>query len=327
MSAVTELAPGQVSAEAQVGRAGGNTLTRDRVVRDAQTPGVPGNPLADDHRHRDTRSQRVVSNPLAGDQKRSESHRCAVPGIPLVSGQSIAEAQSGRAADNPLPAAIHAATPNRRAPREHLDADLMLAAATLDDIERVRMSTGLRIGAMEREGAPASDAMLAVHQALKAVEHDATLHLQRTMRKHPLGPWVKRTTGIGEKQGARLIAAIGDPYIKDEQTDENGNVTPARPRRGPAELWAYCGYAPEQKRRKGVKSNWNAQAKMRAFLIAESCMKCRASPYRTDYDRARLSWANRDVSDGHKHNHALRVVAKAVLRDLYLEAKRLGGTA
>jgi hypothetical protein len=31
------------------------------------------------------------------------------------------------------------------------------------------------------------------------------------MRAHPLGPWVKRTTGVGEKTGARLLAAIGDP--------------------------------------------------------------------------------------------------------------------
>jgi hypothetical protein len=61
---------------------------------------------------------------------------------------------------------------------------------------------------------------------------------------------------------------------------------------------------------------------MRAFLIAESCIKQRTSPYRADYDRARASWADKDTSDGHKHNHALRVVAKAVLRDMFIEARR-----
>jgi hypothetical protein len=151
--------------------------------------------------------------------------------------------------------------------------------------------------------------------ALLKIEHQATLALQRAVRKHPLGDWIKRTVGIGEKQGARLIAAIGDVSY---------NHAEDRPRRGPAELWAYCGFRPDQKRRKGVQSNWNAQAKMRAFLIAESCVKHTTSPYRAVYDQARASWAGRETSAGHQHNHALRRVAKAVLKDLFVEARRVG---
>src|SRR6185312_14907270 len=117
-----------------------------------------------------------------------------------------------------------------------------------------------------------------------------------------------------------------------------------RPRRGPAELHAYCGYRPDQKRRKGVKSNWNAQAKMRAFLIAESAVKSGVrkldgyddssgydlthreaiSALGAEYLKARANWADRDTSEGHKHNHAVRFVAKAVLRDLFLEARKVG---
>jgi hypothetical protein len=63
---------------------------------------------------------------------------------------------------------------------------------------------------------------------------------------------------------------------------------------------------------------------MRAFLIAESCIKRMDSPYRPVYDAARASWADRDVKDGHKHNHALRLTAKAILKDLFVEARRLG---
>jgi hypothetical protein len=143
---------------------------------------------------------------------------------------------------------------------------------------------------------------------------------------------VKATKGVGEKQGARLLAAIGDVTY---------NHLADRPRRGPAELWAYCGYhclavqrssdtrknpggeTIAARRKKGERSNWNATAKMRAFLIAESCIKCMDSPYRAVYDKARASWVDRDVKDGHKHNHALRLVAKAVLRDLFLAARRL----
>lgn len=197
------------------------------------------------------------------------------------------------------------------------DTFLALAAATLDDIEKLRIATANRIDAMAREGitGPESDRLQLLLDGIKALEHQATLDLQRALRKHPLGPWVKRTIGVGEKQGARLIAAIGDPAW---------NSAEDRPRRGPAELWAYCGFRPDQKRRKGVQSNWNADAKMRAYLIAESCLKHKAtSPYGPVYDAARASWADRDVADGHKHNHALRCVAKKVLRDLFLEARKV----
>jgi hypothetical protein len=192
---------------------------------------------------------------------------------------------------------------------------LLVAAAALDDIEKARNALSNRVGAMERDGLHITkeyETQKAILAGLAAIEHEATLALQRTLRKHPLGPWVKQTVGVGEKQGARLIAAIGDVYW---------NTLEDRPRRGPAELWAYCGYAPGQKRRKGVKGNWNAQAKMRAYLIAESCIKQRHSPYRAVYDAARANWVDHDTTDGHKHNHALRLVAKAVLRDLFLAAK------
>jgi hypothetical protein len=208
---------------------------------------------------------------------------------------------------------------------------------------------------------------------LHAAEHLAELELVRMLRTHPLGPWVKRTLGVGPKQGARLIAAIGDPYW---------NSASDRPRRGPAELWAYCGYhtilAGDQlshatpgrtvpgrniaaRRRKGQRANWSAEAKMRAFLIAESAVKAgvrklddcddsdgydverRAaiSPLGVIYLAARAKHADAihdrpcpqcgpagkpaaagtPLSEGHKHARALREVAKAVLKDLFLEAK------
>lgn len=193
-------------------------------------------------------------------------------------------------------------------------AELLFCAEYLDDVERVRIATENRLRAMDEAGVEASiyeDQVI----AFVKLEREATLALQRVVRRHLLGPWIKATKGIGEKQGARLLAAIGDVSY---------NHAEDRVRRGPAELWAYCGFVPGQKRQKGVKSNWNATAKMRAFLIAESCIKQMDSPYRAVYDRARKSWADRDVKDGHKHNHALRLVAKAVLKDLFLQARRIG---
>ena len=238
---------------------------------------------------------------------------------------------------------------------------------------------------------------------LADAEHKATLNLQRVMRKHPLGPWAAARKGVGEKQGARLLAAIGDPYLRPEITREDGTVEPSRPRMV-SELWAYAGYhvikvpvigqeghdahsqipdggssppadqrsrvthattvggdlsgsgpghlalgtpgghvgvAP--KRQRGAHANWSATAKMRAFLVAESCIKQSGTPYRAVYDATRAKYADAlhavecircgpkgkpapigsALSDGHKHARALRAVAKEVLRDLWREARRI----
>lgn len=211
----------------------------------------------------------------------------STPNDPPSPGTNLQQAKAASApigvtpAATPLPAASRRASPIEHAPRatnlpessDHSAADahatgvaalrLELAAAMLDDLEGLRMATANRVRAATNQGLPAG-AYEDQLTALQAMEHRATLDLQRALRQHPLGAWVKRTVGIGEKQGARLIAAIGDPAW---------NAADERPRRGPAELWKYCGYSPEQKRRKGVKSNWNANAKMRAHLCAAAALQ------------------------------------------------------
>lgn len=209
------------------------------------------------------------------------------------------------------------------------DHQLGLAAAFLSDIESVRIATENRVRSMTEEGdirTALADRLQMHAETLLAVEHAATLDLQREMRRHPLGPWVKGRVGIGLKQGARMLAAIGDPYMRPAMFDEDDNeVEPERPRRGPGELWQYAGHGDpaRSQRRKGQRVQFSPEAKMRVHLVAESCIKQAHSPYRPVYDAARASWADREVSDGHKHNHGLRLVGKAILKDLFLEARAL----
>ncbi len=191
------------------------------------------------------------------------------------------------------------------------------------------------------------------------------------MRAHPLGPFVARSKGVGEKQAARLLAAIGDPYI---------NVNTQKPRTV-SQLWAYCGLHtlpasqcefdtqcrsagggqtggsdPSQlhrddhqsvawvaaRRKKGTKANWSADAKMRAWLIAVSCLKA-GGPYREKYDARRDATVGRlhatpcvrcgpagkpaqpgtPWSKGHQHADALRISSKEFLKDLWREARDL----
>ncbi len=267
-----------------------------------------------------------------------------------------------------------------------------LAADLVGDLEHVRIANENRFRQLTRTEEDADGQIRGlgldlrnpfvmkfshVIEQLAAAEHEAILGLQGLMRKHPLGPYVKATPGLGEKQVARLLAATGDPYIRPTMYHPDGTVEPSRPRRV-SELWALCGYhvllvhhptsdtqaghvnengdsdhinldnhdtyvgvAP--KRTKGQRANWSSTAKMRAYLIAESCVKVRHSPFRKVYDDTRTKYADAvhkvpcvrcgpkgkpavvgsPLSDGHKHARALRAVAKEVLRELWRESKRL----
>lgn len=263
---------------------------------------------------------------------------------------------------------------------------LALLADTLDDLERTRIANENRLRQLTRDTTDADGiergfgftldqpqvaSLAGIVEALTRLEHAATLTLNRHIRKHPLGPWVKATVGVGEKQGARLLSAIGDPYW---------NTLHDRPRTV-SELWAYCGLhvipasqsatdahaicaggglsgdtsgqvvrdarstlaaGVAARRRKGVRSNWSANAKMRAYLVATSCIKqlrpscktddeakhvtgCTCSAYRIDYDlrRARTTTTHPDWTPGHSHADALRIASKAILRDLWIEARRI----
>lgn len=231
---------------------------------------------------------------------------------------------------------------------------LALAADVLGDLEKVRVANENRLRQLTRseedsdgetrgfgldESHPDVARLAALVQMLADAEHKATLNLQRLMRQHPLGPWVAAQKGVGEKQAARLLAAIGDPYLRPEITLADGTADPARPRTV-SELWAYCGLAPGQKRRRGERANWSAAAKMRAWNIAGSMLK---AGNREAYDKRKAVTEGRmhaaecvrcgpaghpaqpgtPWSDGHRHADALRVMSKELLKELWREARRI----
>jgi len=294
------------------------------------------------------------------------------------------------------------------------DPALEMAAAVLDDIERVLLANQNRLRAMTRSEAdvdgeirglglderhPDVARLAAIVATLDVIYKDATRNLEKIMRRHPLYPWAKSIRGVGDKQIARLLAAVHDPYVRPEIVRDDGTVLPAGPRTVSA-LWAYCGlhvlpagghHAAETqgsdaagrgqlsadhdgnvtrdlgvggaggdlgrrrrddhhplagvapRRARGTKANWSTKAKTRAYLISESCMKqlvkpcakdddakwathvedCGCSPFRRVYDarRAHTAVTQPEWTDGHAQNDALRVVSKALLKDLWRAAK------
>jgi hypothetical protein len=135
------------------------------------------------------------------------------------------------------------------------DPALEMAAAVLDDLERVKNANANRLRQLTRsvedsdgelrgfgldETHPDVARLAAMVDALVKLEHYAELNLKRALRKHPLHGWVKSMRGVGEKQAARLLAVIGDPYIRPALTRADGTELPEGPRTVSA-LWAYCG--------------------------------------------------------------------------------------
>lgn len=213
---------------------------------------------------------------------------------------------------------------------------LALAADVLDDLEKVRVANENRLRQLTRteadadgqergfgldESHPDVARLAALVALLGEAEHKAELNLARLMRRHPLGPWVGAQKGIGDKQAARLLAAISDPYFNDLHD---------RPRTV-SELWAFCGFHvirtsasgqsisgthqpaaaggidghPGQskhenqrgpagvapRRQRGQRSNWSETARKRAWLVAVSCMKSPGGHYRAVYDATRAKYA------------------------------------
>lgn len=271
-----------------------------------------GEQLADHQAHGEAQAAPVVSDQAA------DRHICLATHTACAVGADAA----------PDPAAKLQPTPKSES---LLDPALALAADVLDDLERVRTANQNRLRQLTRsaedkdgevrglgldERHPDVAKLAAIVDMLGNVEVEAVKNLERIMRRHPLGPWAKGIRGVGDKQIGRLLAVIGDPYVRPEIVLDDESVVLAGPRTVSA-LWAYCGLhvlpaaqrsdashssnggrsggnpghpgldaqsidagvAP--KRARGQKANWSTRAKTRAYLIAESCLKQLVKPCTT----------------------------------------------
>lgn len=229
------------------------------------------------------------------------------------------------------------------------DKALYMLAAQLDDLEGLRKAQDNRIRILttadvdsdgEKRGFgltednPTVQNLLALQDGTKKLEHENILQLQRAMRKNPLWDWAKTQKGIGEKTLARLLAAIGDPYV-------NGSEQTVR---SVSQLWAYCGLHtmpnPDggeniaARRMKGMQANWSTVAKTRAYLIAEALVKSgvrkdeNGERYAlTEYGqlyidrRAHTAITHPEWTPGHSQNDAMRILMKRLLRNMWRAAR------
>lgn len=317
-------------------------------------------------------AQRTAAQGPSSTCQRSSVTQNTSAGGPLPESQSRSETHSPLALGSDSPTASTGSLPILDAPRGPIlrgNGYLSLLADTLDDFEAMRTATANRVRALTRdvedsdgevrglgldERSPEVAAAKAMLASIDQLEHQQVLALQREFRRNPLSAWQKREKGVGEKQAARLLAVIGDPYWNDLHD---------RPRTV-SELWAYCGYhvlpagatAPSNpesqtplpgvapRRRKGQLANWSTKAKTRAYLIAEKCVvagkggrynalyyaekdRLAATVHTTECQRCgpagKPAGIGSDLSPGHRHARALRKVAKEILKDLWIEARNV----
>lgn len=290
----------------------------------------------------DTHCARGAVTNLAGNHSHTDTQNMHVSGSAVVG------------ADETKPTTIPITESSRLAyPID--DPMLFTLAQTLQDYETLRIAEEhrLRIFSMpsdvpDEDGvcrgfgyAEDSDEVQVVKgliDPLKDLEHRTVLSLQKRMRVNPIWPYFKDVKGVGEKTLARLMACIGDPYLRPL---DDGSYTS----RTVSQLWAYCGMhtMPNKdgeiiaaKRMKGVQANWNTEAKTRLFLLSQNLLR---QGIRKDKDgnqyavteygqlyldrRAHTAVTHPEWNPGHGLNDALRIMGKELLKQLWRAAREI----
>lgn len=279
---------------------------------------------------------------LAGDHQSSDTQSV------LVSGSAVVGTDETIGSTIPTDLSSRLAYPIA-------DPMLFTLAQTLQDYETLRIAEEhrLRIFSMpsdvpDEDGvcrgfgyAEDSDEVQVVKgliDPLKDLEHRTVLSLQKRMRVNPIWPYFKDVKGVGEKTLARLMACIGDPYLRPL---DDGSYEP----RTVSQLWAYCGMhtMPNNdgeiiaaKRMKGVQANWNTEAKTRLFLLSQNLLR---QGIRKDKDgnqyavteygqlyldrRAHTAVTHPEWNPGHGLNDALRIMGKELLKQLWQAAREI----
>ena len=373
---LTELPQGQVRRDIQTAIALGTQLAPGHVVAEPQADGARG-----------------IQSSSSGQTTRDPQAGAAAAGSNFPADHRLFDTQALDVGGDSASTGVIQGHRDAHLPSAHpggflRDPVLGLLAEVVDDLESVRIANANRVRILTRTETdsdgeergfgltadhPEVAKLLATVDVMKASEVDAIKNLENAMKKHPLGKFVKATPGLGLKQTARLLAAIGDPYWNDLYD---------RPRTV-SELWAYCGFhviktsssghqlAEAQSRRaaagikphpdghpsgdtqgtsaagvapkrtRGQKSNWSETARKRTWVIASAIPKFKTSPYEPIYRTAREKYADTvhpmpcvrcgpagkpapagsPRSAGHQNAMAIRIVAKEILKDLWIQSK------
>jgi hypothetical protein len=190
-------------------------------------------------------------------------------------------------------------------------------ARQLWDVQKVRIMTSNRVGAMERDDLPVEwrHAMQAHVADLHKTERALDRQLGRLARQHFIADWILAQPGIGLPGFARLLAITGS-------LDNFSNV---------AKLWHYLGLhvvdGEAPRKRRGERVSFSPQGRVLCRQLAESIVKVGRGPHREAYDRKKEYYTtNRpDWTPARRHNAAMRYAIKELVKQMWLEWRRRRG--
>lgn len=136
------------------------------------------------------------------------------------------------------------------------------------------------------------------------------------------------------------LLAIAEKVDLEIESTFDLSQLPAETHPVPAHTPKTAGIAP--RRMKGYQANWSADARKRAYNVSKSIVKA-GGPYREIYDRTKAKYADAThlipcvrcgpsgkpaqpgspLSKAHIDMRGIRAISKAVLKDLWIEAKRI----
>jgi hypothetical protein len=334
-------------------------LATDHARVETQGTSVGGDLLPVGHRRRETHSTLADGHLFATDHQPDETHVSDVggdPSCPAAIGRSTPSAR-------PLPGTFSTQLIDEPTTQRGFGwVELRMAADLFDRAQQERIAVGNLIRS-PLQGGNIDPIFFGEHLArLEVVEHQARLMMRRTYKRivpPELRAWQKSSRGVGDDLFARLLGHLGDPYIATphywEGTGKERTLMVEEPRvRTIGQLWQYAGHGdPHRRKTKGMTADeafalGSPMVKMLVHLNAEACMKQPAgSHYREVYVATRAKVLDKAHSTacvrcgpsgkpaaegspwslGHQHAHALRIVGKELLRDMWLARHHAEGVS
>jgi hypothetical protein len=208
-------------------------------------------------------------------------------------------------------------------------ARLLVAVEILEDLQGLRLATASRLREIESRNVGSTKNYEKLFTFTRSAERKAKLEIEHAMAEEPLGKWALETPGIGAFSVGRLIATTGDPATRNTIS----------------QYWSYCGLAVKDGRaprpKRGEPLAYSPRARSIIYNMAEATVKNKKSAYRSVYDAGREQYAEVEhlktcplcgtkgnpaepgtpLRLSHQHKRAMRLVMKAITRDIWLVAK------
>lgn len=335
MTASHDLTVSQARHDTQSVSDDGHLLPTDRTLRDTHRAIVGGHLLTVSQCGADTQTDTADGHLLPTDHTNLDTQDALVGGQPLVV--------------PPDPTAKHLPCPICEPPSGWVELRITADLFARAQAERIAVNNLLRTSDHDLFGPIVAN--------LKETERLCKLALRRCYRKvvpASLRNLQKTEAGLGEDSFARILGHLGDPLIATphwwEGTGSNRVLMQGEPYvRTVSQLWQYCGHGRPGRVSKGASAAELAALgsptlKMLVHLQAEWCMR-QQGRYRNLYAATRQAVENKvhsvpcvrcgpsgkpaiegtPWSAGHQHAHALRIVGKEILRDMWLARKEEEG--